>query len=116
MLGRKVMYVRCISFSYNNVAKGIRLLHKKAILVYTRTFFMQVTAFKNIYTLNQVDVYIFKLKNHQKFPTDLTLNQSNTGELPRAILRLFLYSVLLQNMTDLLLKCAFILAADNCNF
>ena len=29
---------------------------------------------------------------------------------------LFLYNVLLQNMTDLLLKCAFILAADNCNF
>ena len=25
MLGRKVIYVRCISCSYNNVAKGIRL-------------------------------------------------------------------------------------------
>ena len=34
-LGRKVIYVRCISCSYNNVAKSIRLLDKKAILVYT---------------------------------------------------------------------------------
>ena len=32
MLGRKVIYVRCISCSYNNVAKGIRLLDKKAII------------------------------------------------------------------------------------
>ena len=38
MLGRKVIYVRCISCSYNNVAKGIRLLDKKAIFVYTGKF------------------------------------------------------------------------------
>ena len=31
MLGRKVIYVRCINCSYNNVAKGISLLDKKAI-------------------------------------------------------------------------------------
>ena len=37
-LGRKVIYVRCISCSYNNVAKSIRLLDKKAILVYTGKF------------------------------------------------------------------------------
>ena len=36
ILGRKVIYVRCINYSYNNVAKGIRLLDKKAIFVYTR--------------------------------------------------------------------------------
>ena len=30
-----VIYVRCINCSYNNVAKGIRLLDKKAIFVYT---------------------------------------------------------------------------------
>ena len=36
--GRKGIYVRCISCSYNNVAKGIRLLDKKAILVYTGKF------------------------------------------------------------------------------
>ena len=35
MLGRKVIYVRCINCSYNNVAKGVRLLDKKAIFVYT---------------------------------------------------------------------------------
>ena len=29
MLGRKVIYVRCINCSYNNVAKGIPLLDKK---------------------------------------------------------------------------------------
>ena len=35
MFGRKVIYVRCINCSYNNVAKGIRLLDKKAFFVYT---------------------------------------------------------------------------------
>ena len=34
MLGRKVIYVRCINCSYNNIAKGIRPLDKKAIFVY----------------------------------------------------------------------------------
>ena len=29
MLGRKVIYVRCINCSYNNVAKGIRLFEKR---------------------------------------------------------------------------------------
>ena len=33
--GRKVIYVRCINCSYNNVAKVIRLLDKKAIFVDT---------------------------------------------------------------------------------
>ena len=32
MLGRKVIYVRCINCVYNNVAKGIRILDKKAFL------------------------------------------------------------------------------------
>ena len=35
MLGRKVIYVRCMNCAYNNVAKGICLLDKKAIFVYT---------------------------------------------------------------------------------
>ena len=36
MLGRKVIYVRCINCSYNKVAKGIHLLDKKAFFfVYT---------------------------------------------------------------------------------
>ena len=30
-----VIYVRCINCSYSNVAKGIRLLDKKAFFVYT---------------------------------------------------------------------------------
>ena len=34
MLGRKVIYVRCINCSYNNVAKGTRLLEKKPFFVY----------------------------------------------------------------------------------
>ena len=33
-----LIYVRCISCSYNNVTKSIRLLDKKAILVYTGKF------------------------------------------------------------------------------
>ena len=35
MLGRNVIYVRCINCSYNNVANGIRFLDKKAFFVYT---------------------------------------------------------------------------------
>ena len=38
MLGRKVIYVRCISCSYNNVAKGIRLLDKKQFLFIQENF------------------------------------------------------------------------------
>ena len=37
MLGRKVIYVRCINCSYNNVAKDIRLPDKKHF-VYTGKF------------------------------------------------------------------------------
>ena len=32
MLGRKVIYRRCINCSYNNVAKGIRIPDNKAFL------------------------------------------------------------------------------------
>ena len=46
MLGRKEIYVRCINYSYNNMAKGIRLLGKKAICLY-RNFFLQVRAFES---------------------------------------------------------------------
>ena len=45
MMGRKVIYVRCISCSYSNVAKGISLLDKKAIFVDTGNF-IQVRAFE----------------------------------------------------------------------
>ena len=51
MLGRKVIYVRCIKYSYNNVAKGIRLLDKKAFFVYTGKI-MQVRAFERYIPLN----------------------------------------------------------------
>ena len=36
--GRKVIYVRCIKCSYNNAAKGIRLLDKKAFLYIQEKF------------------------------------------------------------------------------
>ena len=42
MLGRKVVFVRCINCSHNNVAKGIRLLDINAIFVYTGKKFIQV--------------------------------------------------------------------------
>ena len=60
MLGRKVIYVRCISCSYNNVAKGIRLLDKKAIiLVYTvRKIFMQERAFERYIPLRLIFYHI----------------------------------------------------------
>ena len=45
MLGRKLIYVRCINCSYNNVAKGIRLLDKKHYLPVQEKF-MQVRAFE----------------------------------------------------------------------
>ena len=38
ILGRKVIYVRCINCSYNNVAKCIRLLHKKHLLFIQEIF------------------------------------------------------------------------------
>ena len=42
MLGRKVIYLRCIKCSYNNVAKGIRLPDKKS----NSCLYMQVRAFE----------------------------------------------------------------------
>ena len=44
--GRRVIYARFINCSYNNVAKGIRLLDKKAFFVYTGKKIMQVRAFE----------------------------------------------------------------------
>ena len=40
-----MIYVRCINCSYNNVAKGIRLLDKKHFL-FIQEKFMQVRAFE----------------------------------------------------------------------
>ena len=47
MLGHKVINVRCINRSYNNMAKGIRLLDTKSIFVYSGKIFIQVRAFEN---------------------------------------------------------------------
>ena len=38
MFGRKVIYERCINCSYNDVAKGIRLLDKKHLLLIQEKF------------------------------------------------------------------------------
>ena len=53
MLGRKVIYVRCINWSYNNVS--VFLINKKAILVYTGKNFMQVRAFERYIPLMVTD-------------------------------------------------------------
>ena len=53
MLGRKMIYVRCINCSYNNVAKGICLHDKKAFFVYRKNF-MQVRAFERYIPLKSV--------------------------------------------------------------
>ena len=50
---RKVIYVRCIICSYNNVAKGIRLLDKKASFVLYRKNFMQVRDFERYMPLRR---------------------------------------------------------------
>ena len=52
MLGRKVIYVRCLNCSYNNMAKGIRLLDKKAFFCLYRSNFMQVRAFERYIPLS----------------------------------------------------------------
>ena len=61
MLGRKVMYVRCINCSYNNGAKGIRLLDKKAIFCLYRKKFMQVRAFERYIPLNTWKLNVLKM-------------------------------------------------------
>ena len=50
MLGRKVICVRCINCSYNNMAKDIRLLDKIAIFVCTEKKFIHAN-FKLSYVL-----------------------------------------------------------------
>ena len=53
MLGRKVIYVRCINCLYNNVVKDISLLDKKAFFVYTGKKFMHVRVFERYMPLKQ---------------------------------------------------------------
>ena len=48
MLGRKVIHVRCINLSYNNMAIGIRLLDNKALFVYTGKFSCKLELLKDI--------------------------------------------------------------------
>ena len=65
MLVRKVLYVRCINCSYNNVTKGIRLLDKNAYFCLYRKNFMQVRAFERyiplkLHSLEKKNVSIFQ--------------------------------------------------------
>ena len=61
MLGRKVIYVRCIKCSYNNVAKGIRFLDKKAFFGYIGKISCKKELLKDI-SLNTVHDYIKSTK------------------------------------------------------
>ena len=56
MLGCKVIYVRCISCSYNNVAKGIRLLDKKKQFLFIQENFHASQSYLKIYTLKWVNI------------------------------------------------------------
>ena len=56
MLGHKVIYVRFINWSYNNLAKGIRLLDKKQFLFIQEKCHASKSFWK-IYPLN-VSAYI----------------------------------------------------------
>ena len=55
MLGRKVIYVRCINCLYNNVAKRIRLLDKKHVLFIHENFHLSKSFWK-IYPLTFCDL------------------------------------------------------------
>ena len=52
MFGRKVVYVRCITCSYNNVAKGVRLLDKN-IFVFIQEKIHASKSFRKIYPIKQ---------------------------------------------------------------
>ena len=54
ILGRKVIYVRCINCSYNNVANGIRLLDKKKQFLFQQEKFHASKSFWKICALNQI--------------------------------------------------------------
>ena len=64
-------YVRCINCSYNNVAKGIRLLNKKHFLFITENF-MQGRAFERLYLLKKEEESL----NHHETP-GRQIKQSN---------------------------------------
>ena len=71
MLGRKVIYVRCINCSYNNVAKGICFLDKKQFL-FIQEKFRQIRAFESyihVYPLNASASKHYKLSSDMRFPT-----------------------------------------------
>ena len=57
MLGRKMIYVRCINCSYNKVAKGMRLLDKNAFFVYTGNLLCKLELLKDISTLKYLNIY-----------------------------------------------------------
>ena len=59
MLGRKVIYVRCISCSYNNVTKGIRLLDKKKQFLFIQEHFNASKSFWKIYPFNRTNIVFY---------------------------------------------------------
>ena len=60
MLGRKVIYVRYLSCSYNNVAKGIRLLEKNQFLFIQENFHSS-KSFLKIYPLKHLQGILYQL-------------------------------------------------------
>ena len=64
MFGRKVIFVRCLSCSYCNVAKGIRLLDKKSNSCLYRKKFMQIRAFERYIPLNDLGSRQFSIINN----------------------------------------------------
>ena len=96
MLGHKVIYVRCINFSYNNVAKGNRLLEKKQFCL-CRNKFMQVRAFERyIPLISAMHIFIkyvnriFKARIAHFMKCHLVLNSLG----PREIYHTFLANVM----------------------
>ena len=69
MLGHKVIYVRCTKRSYNNVAKDIRHLDKKAIFVHTAS-----KGFWKIYPHNTLLLCLAKEPTEPKLDSSRRLN------------------------------------------
>ena len=77
MLGRKVIYVRCMSCSYNNVAKGILSLTKNQFL-FIQDNLMQVRAFERYISLkcclkkSEYHVYLEEGKDQESLQSSTT--------------------------------------------
>ena len=94
-VGRKVIYVRCIKCSYNNVVKGIRLLGKKKFCLYRKKF----KSFWKIYLHNRIWKTV--LMRIWKWSNDGT--QTTHGQYPKLPLNNTCLKTRIQRLLDCLI-------------